>query len=147
MIGRTISHYRILERLGAGGMGEVYLAEDTNLGRRVAFKVVSAQMAADQAARARLVREARLASSLDHPHICTIFEAGEEGGDTFIAMELATGRSLAEQIPVDGFPVATCLRYGAEVAGALAYAHEHGIIHRDLKSANVVVSSAGHAKV
>jgi serine/threonine protein kinase len=147
MIGRTISHYRILERLGAGGMGEVYLAEDTNLGRKVAFKVVSPQMAADQAARARLVREARLASSLEHPHICTIFEAGEEGGDTFIAMELATGRSLAEQIPADGLPVATCLRYGAEVAGALGYAHEHGIIHRDLKSANVVISSAGHAKV
>lgn len=147
MIGRTISHYRILERLGAGGMGEVYLAEDTNLGRKVAFKVVTPQMAADQAARARLVREARLASSLDHPHICTIFEAGEEGGVTFIAMELATGRSLAEQIPADGLPVATCLRYGAEVAGALGYAHEHGIIHRDLKSANIVISSAGHAKV
>ncbi len=147
MIGRTVSHYRILERLGAGGMGEVYLAEDTNLGRKVAFKVVSPQMAADQAARARLVREARLASSLDHPHICTIFEAGEEDGETFIAMELATGRSLTEQIPSDGLPVATCLRYGAEVAGALAYAHEHGIIHRDLKSANVVISSAGNAKV
>lgn len=147
MIGRTISHYRILERLGAGGMGEVYLAEDTNLGRKVAFKVVPPEMAADQIARARLVREARLASSLAHPHICTIFEAGEDGDVTFIAMELATGRSLAEQIPADGLPLATCLRYGVEVASALAYAHEHGIIHRDLKSANVVVGSAGQAKV
>jgi serine/threonine protein kinase len=147
MIGRTISHYRILERLGSGGMGEVYLAEDTNLGRKVAFKVVSAQMAADPAARARLVREARLASSLEHPHICTIYEAGEDGGVTFIAMELATGSSLAEQIPADGLPIETCLRYGAEVAGALAHAHEQGIIHRDLKSANVVISSTGHAKV
>ncbi len=147
MIGRTLSHYRILDRLGAGGMGEVYLAEDTKLGRKVALKLVSAATATDPAARARLVREARLASSLDHPHICTIYEAGEDGDDAFIAMELATGRSLAEQIPPDGLPLETCLRYGAEVAGALAYAHEHGIIHRDLKSANVVISSAGHAKV
>jgi serine/threonine protein kinase len=110
MIGRTISHYRIMERLGAGGMGEVFVAEDTSLGRQVALKLVSASMAADPTARARLVREARMASSLDHPHICTIYEVGEEGGDTFIAMELAKGRSLAHQIPPDGLPVETCLR-------------------------------------
>lgn len=147
MVGRTISHYRILERLGSGGMGEVYLAEDTALGRKVAFKVVSAGMATDRDARARLVREARTASSLDHPHICTIYEVGETDGGTFIAMELATGRSLAEQIPPDGLPLETCLRYGAQVAAALAHAHERGIIHRDLKSANVVVTANGHAKV
>jgi serine/threonine protein kinase len=147
MTGRTISHYQILERIGAGGMGEVYLAEDTKLGRQVALKLVSASMAADPAAHARLVREARLASSLNHTHICTIYEVGEDAGETFIAMELAKGRSLAEQIPGDGLPIETCLRYGAEVASALAHAHEQGIIHRDLKSANVVISAAGHAKV
>jgi len=147
MIGPTLSHYRILHKLGAGGMGEVYLAEDTRLERRVALKVVAEELVADEGARRRLVREARLASTLNHPHVCTIYEVGEADGQTYIAMEFAEGRSLGDQIPSDGFPLETALRYGLQLADALWHAHEHHIVHRDLKSGNVVITTDGRVKV
>src|SRR5262245_18390304 len=145
--GVTFSHYRILEKLGAGGMGEVYRARDTLLGRDVAIKVLRPGDAADEAARQRLVREARTASQLNHPHICTIHEVGEAEGLVYMAMECVDGRPLDELVPPRGLPMATVIRYGTQVAEALAYAHERGVIHRDLKLANAVVTADGRVKV
>lgn len=147
MIGSEIGHYRISGLLGEGGMGVVYRARDLNLGREVALKVLPPGSGQDAEARARLVREARTASALNHPNICHIYEVGEERGGTWIAMELVEGRSLRELIPREGLPAGTAVRYGAHIAGALAHAHERGVIHRDLKAANVVVTPAGLAKV
>jgi len=147
MIGESIAHYRILEKLGAGGMGEVYRAHDERLGRDVALKLLPAETLADAAARERLVREARTASSLSHPHICTIFEVGEAAGRTYVAMELVEGRPLSALIPPEGLPPEAVLRYGAQIADALAHAHGRGIVHRDLKSSNAVITPEGRAKV
>jgi serine/threonine protein kinase/thioredoxin-like negative regulator of GroEL len=147
MIGKHIAHYEVSARLGAGGMGEVYLARDTTLGREVALKLLPVEMSADENARARLLNEARTASSLNHPHICTIFEVGEAEGRAYIAMEHVQGEALAAKIPEGGLPADTVLRYGTQVADALAHAHERGIIHRDLKTSNVVITPEGHAKV
>ena len=143
----TIGHYTILEKLGSGGMGAVFRAHDARLGRDVALKLLPDENFADRTARERLVREARLASTLNHPNICTVFEVGEANGQTFLAMELIPGRPLSELIPHDGLPVETLLRYGTEVAAALEHAHEKGVVHRDLKSGNVVVTEDGRAKV
>jgi TolB-like protein/Tfp pilus assembly protein PilF len=147
MIGRTVGPYRILERLGAGGMGEVYRARDDRLQRDVALKVFAAGQAVDDAARARLLREARAASALNHPNICTIHDVGESDGQAFIAMEYVEGQPLAARIPPGGLPVESVLRYGTQVADAVAHAHERGVVHRDLKCANVVVTPEGRAKV
>jgi len=147
MIGTTLGHFRIIEKLGAGGMGEVYRARDEQLQRDVALKVLSPDALPDQTARARLLQEARAASALNHPHICTIHEVGEAGGQTYIVMERVEGRPLKDLIPAGGFPAESVLRYGAQIADALAHAHERGIVHRDLKSLNVVVTPAGHVKV
>jgi len=146
-IGSRISHYRILSLLGAGGMGAVYRARDESLDRDVALKVLHAESVDDGTARARLVREARMASSLNHPHIAHIYEVGEDHEHLFIAMELVEGRTLRDSIPAGGLPADTLLRYGIQIGYALAYAHERGVIHRDLKSANIMISPDGWVRV
>ena len=147
MLGKTLGHYRILEKIGAGGMGEVYRAHDEQLERDVALKVLPATGFSDPAARARLLREARSAAGLNHPHICTVHEVGEADGQAYIAMELVEGQSLSVRLGAGGIPAEEVLRYGLQLAEALAHAHERGIVHRDLKSANVMVSPEGRAKV
>jgi tetratricopeptide (TPR) repeat protein len=147
MIGSSIAHYTVTAKLGAGGMGEVYRATDTRLGREVALKILPPQTAADPAARAQLIQEARNASALNHPHICHIYEVNEAGGVTYFAMELAEGEPLAQRIPPDGLPPETVARFGQQIADALAHAHDRGILHRDLKSSNVMVTRDGVAKV
>ncbi|MBI1786127.1 MAG: protein kinase [Acidobacteria bacterium] len=147
MLGRTLSHYRILEKIGAGGMGVVFRAQDAQLERAVALKVVGEQAQVDQNARERLLREARTASALNHPNICTIYEAGVADGETYIAMELVEGQPLSAMISGDGLPVEVAIRYGVQIADALAHAHERGVVHRDLKSANVIVTPEGRPKV
>jgi len=147
MIPSAIGHYRILEKLGAGGMGEVYRAHDEQLDRDVALKVLPVESFSDPAARARLLREARSAAALNHPHICTIHEVGEAEGQAYIAMELVAGRTAGARLAKEPFPTEQVLRYGSQIADALAHAHEHQIVHRDLKSANVVITGDGRAKV
>ncbi|MEE9236006.1 MAG: protein kinase [Candidatus Acidoferrales bacterium] len=145
--GTKLSHYRIIEKIGAGGMGEVYRAHDERLDRDVALKVLPASSFADPTARARLLREARTASKLNHPHICTIHEVGEADGQAYIAMEYVEGRPLSQLVAEQTLPVERVLRYGQQIADGLAHAHERGIVHRDLKSANVVITPEGRAKV
>jgi len=147
MIEQTLGHYRIVEKLGAGGMGEVYRAHDTKLGRDVALKLLPASALADPAARARLIEEARSASALNHSHICHVYEVDEADGVSYIAMELVEGRALATMIPVHGLPFESVVLYGGQISDALAHAHERGIIHRDLKSLNVVITPESRAKV
>ncbi len=143
----VISHYRLLNPVGTGGMGVVYRAEDTALGRTVALKFLSPQIALDPKRVERFRDEARTASSLNHPNICTIYEVGEEDGELFIAMEFVEGRPLAEFLREKGMAVETVLRYGRQICAALEHAHEHGIVHRDLKPVNVVVTPNGDAKI
>lgn len=147
MIGSRLGNYEIEARLGAGGMGVVYLAQDLTLGRRVALKLIGDKQAGKPRARARLLEEARAASSLSHPNVCTIYEVGELDGQSFIAMEYVEGRPLSEQIPDSGLPLEQILRYGAQIADGLAHAHDRGIIHRDLKSDNIVITPDGRAKI
>jgi len=142
-----LSHYRIVSHLGAGGMGTVYRAHDERLGRDVALKVLPAETMTDTTARARLIQEARMASSLNHPHIAHVYDVGEDRDHVFIAMELVEGRQLRELIPPGGLPMGSLLQYGLQIADALACAHEHGVIHRDLKTANIVITPEGRAKV
>jgi serine/threonine protein kinase len=151
MIGRQLGHFRIVAKIGAGGMGEVYRAHDEQLGRDVAIKVLPGSSFRDATARARLLREARTASRLNHPHICTIYEVGEgdpEGASqAYIAMELVEGQPLSERLADGALPPAQVLRYGLQLADGLAHAHERGVVHRDLKSANVIITPEGRAKV
>jgi tetratricopeptide (TPR) repeat protein len=147
MIGQRLSHYRIEAQIGAGGMGVVYRAQDESLGRAVALKLVGERFMADRKARKRLIDEARNASALNHPNICTIFEVGEADGHTYIAMEHVEGRTLNGIVLGQGLPPETLLRYAVQIADALAHAHQRGVIHRDLKTANVMITPEGRAKV
>ena len=147
MIGRTLSHYHITAAIGAGGMGEVYRANDTKLGRDVALKVLSAQMAHDPNRLARFRREARSVAALNHPHIVTIFSVEEAEGIHFLTMELVEGQSLERLIPAGGLHVERIVEIASALADALTAAHEKGIVHRDLKPANVMLTDDGRVKV
>ena len=147
MIGTTVSHYRIIAHLGAGGMGTVYLAEDLTLHRKVALKFLSPQGARDPDAAARLLREARAASALDHPHIATVYEVGEASGQPFIAMAHYEGETLAQRLQQGLLPHIDAARTVAQIADALEAAHSAGIVHRDLKPSNVMLTTTGQVKI
>ena len=147
LIGETLSHFEILEFIGKGGFGEVYRARDTDLDRTVALKVLPEAVSADPAGRARFRREARAASRLTHPNVCTIYEFGEQGTRTFIAMEFVAGRTLKERIWESPLAPMEALDVAIQIAEGLASAHAIGILHLDIKSANIVLTASGNAKI
>src|SRR5438034_10586208 len=147
VMSQVIAHYRIIDKLGAGGMGEVYLAEDTKLDRKVAIKFLPESLLADEQARKRLVREAQAAARLDHPNICSIHEVGEEEGRSFIVMQYVEGETLDFRMTRKPIELSESLTIAAQIADALAEAHSHGIIHRDIKPSNIMITSRGQAKV
>jgi len=143
----SLSHYRIVEKLGEGGMGAVYLAEDTELGRKVALKFLTGELERDELARRRLLREARSAAAIDHPYSCKIYEVGEVEGRSFIAMEYIEGQTLQEALREGPLAIDRALAIAGETAEALDKAHEKEIVHRDLKPSNVMLTKEGHVKV
>ena len=147
MIGRKLGRYRIEAKLGEGGMGVVYRAHDEQLERDVALKVLNSGALADEAARKRFRQEALALSQLNHPHICTIYEVGEEENQAYIAMEHVKGSTLTALIPPEGLPPETVVRYGSQIVDALAHAHERNLLHRDLKGSNVIITPEGRVKV
>ena len=139
MIGHTISHYKITSKLGEGGMGEVYLAEDTKLDRKVALKFLPEEMQRDETARKRFLREAKSAAALDHPYVCNIFEIGEAEGKDFISMEYVQGKTLKDKLAEGPLDLRETLQLAAEISEALEEAHKQGIVHRDLKPSNIML--------
>src|SRR6476659_10617659 len=146
-VGARLGSYKILSAIGAGGMGEVYRARDTTLRRDVAVKVLPALASDDPQRRTRLLHEARAAASLNHPNICTIHEVGEAEGRAYIAMEVVEGEPLNKRVADRPLPAGELVRFGVQLADALAHAHARGIVHRDLKSSNVMITSEGRVKV
>ena len=147
MVGQSLAHYRILEKIGAGGMGEVYLAEDTKLARQVALKVLTPQLAEDEQRRARFEQEARSIAALNHPNIVQIYSVEEDDGVHFITMELVKGKTLTEKISRRGLPLNKFFGDAIPLADAVSAAHDKGIIHRDLKPDNLMVSDEGRLKL
>ncbi len=152
MIGTSLGPYKIIEQLGAGGMGEVYLGEDTRLGRKVAIKVLPEEYASDPERLARFEQEARAAAALNHPHIAVVHDVGSETGDDgtithFMVQEYLEGDTLREPLKKGALPLARALDLATEIAEALAAAHAAGIVHRDLKPENIFITKEGHAKV
>src|SRR4029077_19557409 len=147
MLNATIAHYRILRQLGKGGMGVVYEAEDSKLGRRVALKFLPEDTHRDPQTLERFLREARAASALNHPGICTIHAIEEHNGRTFIAMELLEGQTLDKLIPLGALPIARTIDIGIQLADGLDAAHKKGILHRDIKPANIFVTDRGAVKI
>jgi hypothetical protein len=147
MIGRTISHYQVLEKLGSGGMGEIYKAQDSRLNRMVAIKVLSRRAAGDEERRRRFIKEAQAASSLNHPNIITIYDILSDEDSEYMVMEFVAGHTLTELIPKGGIGVSKTLQYGVQISDALAAAHAAGIIHRDLKPGNIMVTESGRVKI
>jgi tetratricopeptide (TPR) repeat protein/tRNA A-37 threonylcarbamoyl transferase component Bud32 len=147
VISHAISHYRIIKKLGAGGMGEVYLAEDTRLGRKVAIKLLPQKSLTDEQAKKRLVREAKAAAVLDHPNICAIHEVGEEGDTSFIIMQYVEGETLSDRLRAKGLSLKESIDIAMQVADALTEAHSRGIVHRDIKPQNIIITPRGAVKV
>ena len=145
--GQMLSHYRLAEKIGEGGMGAVFLAEDTKLGRKVALKVLPAAMASDEDRLARFQREARAVAALNHPNIVTLYSVEEEDGVHFITMELVEGRTLADLIPREGFTLSRLLEIAIPLADAVSRAHRAGVTHRDLKPDNIMIDSDGRLRV
>ena len=147
MIGRTLAHYKILEKIGSGGMGEVYLAEDTKLDRKVALKVLPPELAESEERRARFTREAKAIAALNHPNIVTVYSVEEDDGVHFITMELVRGKTLSELLPKSGFSLNKFFDIAIPLSDAVAAAHQEGITHRDLKPDNVLMGDDGRIKV
>ena len=147
MVGQTLAHYKILEKIGSGGMGDVYLAEDTKLDRRVALKVLPPELAEDKERRARFTREAKAIAALNHPNIVTVYSVEEEDNVHFITMVLVKGKTLAELLPQKGFSIEKFFDVAIPLSDAVAAAHEQPIVHRDLKPGNVMITDDGIIKV
>src|SRR5579871_4468355 len=147
MVGKTVHHYQFLEKLGAGGMGEIWKAQDTRLNRFVAVKVLTTAAAGDPERRRRFIQEAQAASALNHPNIITIHDIVSEGNTEFMVMEYVNGKTLVDLIPKGGLRVPQVLKYSVQIADALQTAHNAGIVHRDLKPANIMVTETGLVKI